>query len=373
MGSLEFSFAMAGLLGAGFGLARFLTDLPVGLLVERFGFAPIMHAGLALFVAGTVLSAVAPSFEVLLAARALLGLGSGAGNIVAILYLMQTGAASQRNRRANLYELSVIAGMAVSADVGGMVGGRWGWRWSFWVAAVVFAAAWVVAAGPVSRALGAAQTTLAGLPEPPKGGGHAAPPAASAMLAIYFAMFTQAFAWGGGIATLLPLYGGSGLGLSTEAIGRVMALAFWAEVCLLFPVGWATDAWGKLRIMLPGFLAIGIGVAAAPMTGGVMAYAAAFIVLTSGMSVWMTAPALLREQLGGRFRGRSAAFYRSVTDLGFIVSPAMVGWLIGRSGFPAAGATIAATVAVSLLLSLRFLGKAGRTAEAQRTQRSQWL
>ncbi|RPJ56780.1 MAG: MFS transporter, partial [Acidobacteria bacterium] len=296
MGGLDFSFAMAGLLGAAFGLARFLTDLPVGLLVERLGFAPIMHAGLALFVAGTVLSAVAPSFEAMLAARALLGFGSGAGNIVAILYLMQTGAASQRNRRANLYELSVIAGMAVSADLGGMVGGRWGWRWSFWVAAAVFAGAWVVAAGPVSRALGAVQATLAGPPEVPTGV-ERGKPAASVMLAIYFAMFTQAFAWGGGIATLLPLYGGSGLALSSEGIGRIMALAFWVEVCLLFPVGWATDAWGKLRIMLPGFFAIGIGVAAAPMAGGVVGYGAAFSLLTSGMSVWMTAPALLREQL----------------------------------------------------------------------------
>jgi hypothetical protein len=44
-----------------------------------------------------------------------------------------------------------------------------------------------------------------------------------------------------------------------------------------------------------------------------------------------------------------------VTDLGFIVAPAAVGWLIERSGFAAGAAAIATVLVVSILLSLCFL------------------
>lgn len=361
MGSLDLSFAEAGLLGAAFGLTRFATDLPIGLLVERLGFRRVLNAGMALFLAGTVLCAVAPSFAVMALARGLMGLATGAVNIVSILYLMHTGSPAQRGRRSNLYELAVIAGMAVSADLAGMIGGRWGWRWSFWGASLVLLAAWAMAAR-ISPALVGVEAAL--VAAQPAGKPAARTGLSTVMMAIYVAMFAQAFAWGGGISTLLPLYGGRGLALSSEAVGRSMAVAFWVEVALLFPVGWAADARGKVRVLIPGFAAILIGVLLVPASGGILGFGAAFVVLTSGMSVWMLVPALLREHLGRDFRGRSAGLYRLVSDLGFILGPATVGWLIGRYGFLAGAVAIAAVVLLSILLSLRFLAGRASTADA---------
>ncbi len=48
-------------------------------------------------------------------------------------------------------------------------------------------------------------------PAPPPQRMASGPP--GALLAIYALIFTQSFAWGGGIATLFPLYGGLELGL----------------------------------------------------------------------------------------------------------------------------------------------------------------
>ena len=141
-------------------------------------------------------------------------------------------------------------------------------------------------------------------------------PSPGPIATVYMLIFAQAFAWGGGISTLLPLYGGEALHLTPEAIGRSMAIAFWVEVCLLFPVGWAADVWGKTRVVLPGFVAMLVGTLAVPFTHGVWGYGIAFIFLVGGMSVWMAAPALLAEQLSGGFRGKGAGLYRLVTDLG---------------------------------------------------------
>jgi len=361
MGDLELSFAAAGLLGAAFGLTRFAADLPVGLLAERLGFRRILHAGMGVFLLGTVLSALAPSFGVMALARGLMGLASGTVNVVSILYLMHTGSPAQRSRRGNLYELSVIAGMAVSADLAGMIGARWGWRWSFWAAALAFAAAWAVVVR-ISPALTRVEACL--VPAKPGPAPAAQRPLSTTLVALYAAMFAQAFAWGGGISTLLPLYGGRGLDLSAEVVGRSMAIAFWVEVALLFPVGWAADATGKVRVLIPGFGAILLGALLAPASGGALTYGAAFVLFTAGMSVWMLVPALLREHLGGDFRGRAAGLYRLVTDLGFILAPAVVGWLIGRSGFLAGALAIALVLALSIALSLRFLTGAGRRTRA---------
>ena len=175
------------------------------------------------------------------------------------------------------------------------------------------------------------------------------------MATIYALIFAQAFAWGGGISTLLPLYGGDTLRLPPETIGRTMAIAFWVEVCLLFPVGWAADSWGKARVVLPGFVAMLLGTLILPLTREVWGYGIAFIFLVGGMSVWMAAPALLAEQMAGGFRGKGAGLYRLVTDLGFIVAPGVVGWLIGRFGFATGAAVIAVVLVVAIVLCLCYL------------------
>ncbi len=353
MEDLRLSFAGAGLLGTAFGLFRFLVDLPAGYLLERLGPRVVLHAAAGLLLLGTAVSALAHSFWAMFLARALLGTGSGMAMVFAILYLMRRGADVHRNRRANLYELSVIAGMAVSSQAGGLIAGSLGWRQSFAAATVVMTVAWVAGARGVlpgvrdlmqdgdTRATGDTRDGPAGSLGP--------------VATVYALIFAQAFAWGGGISTLLPLYGGEALHLTPEAIGRSMAIAFWVEVCLLFPVGWAADVWGKARVVLPGFLAMFVGTLAVPFSGGVWGYGIAFTLLVGGMSVWMAAPALLAEQLAGAFRGKGAGLYRLVTDLGFIVAPGAVGWLIGASGFAVGSAVIAVVLVAAIALSLRYL------------------
>jgi hypothetical protein len=97
------------------------------------------------------------------------------------------------------------------------------------------------------------------------------------------------------------------------------------------------------------------GTLAAPLTQGAGGYGMAFVLLVGGMSVWMAAPALLAEQSVGGFRGKGAGLYRLVTDFGFIVAPAAVGWLIGACGFAMAAAAIGLVLLVAIVLSIRYL------------------
>ena len=121
MDGLGLGFATAGLLGSAFGLARLVTDVPAGLVVERRGAAGVLHAGIGCLLAGTLLSAAATALPAMLAARALVGAGSGMTIVVSILFIMRRGPAAERTRRGNLYEVAVIGGTAASAWLGGAV------------------------------------------------------------------------------------------------------------------------------------------------------------------------------------------------------------------------------------------------------------
>jgi len=347
MDSLGLSFSSAGLLGMAFGLARFVVDLPAGILIERLGVVKVLHAAVGFLLLGTGLSAWAASLPAMLLARGLVGIGSGMSIVVSILYLMRRGSPGQRSRRGNVYEIAVIGGTAASAALGGAIAARLGWRWSFAMAGLVITLGWLIATIRV----------LPGVREALQPEGSLAPPhpqqrplaSWGMILPVYLATFSLAVGWAGGISTFLPLYGGRGLGLTPEILGRTMAIAYGIEVCLLVPIGWLSDVLGRVRVMVPGLLVMLAGILVVPNTQNVPTYTLACSLVVTGMTVWMNPPALLAERLPNGFRGKAAGLYRFVADLGYILSPLAIGWSIEFGGFRStalwlAGITLAAVL-----------------------------
>ena len=59
-----------------YGLSQGLLQLPCGWLSDRFGRKPVIAAGLLLFVAGSLLAATATTITMMIAARAVQGMGA---------------------------------------------------------------------------------------------------------------------------------------------------------------------------------------------------------------------------------------------------------------------------------------------------------
>ena len=340
VGALGLSLAAAGLLGTAFSLPRSLLALPAGMLVERIGPTAMMHAGMALVLAGTLVAAAASSLPVMALARALVGLGYGSTALVGIVYLMQAGPPNQRTRRGNMYEGALISANAVSGYLAGTVSVHAGWRWGFGAAAVAVGAGWLAAAWRVFPTIRSVLEMRTEIVEPaaPGPASHAAP---RSLFAIYLVAFGLAFGWAGAIVTLAPLYGSQTLGLDAAAIGRALAIGYVVEAVLLIPVGWAADTFGRLRVLLPGLAVLVAGVVLLPLTGGPSGYTLACTLVIVGMTVWMIPASLLAEHLHGRFGSRAVAIYRFITDLGMVAAPAIVGWLTGWRGFGMGAAAVA--------------------------------
>lgn len=159
-------------------LASTIVTAVVGKLGDTFGRKTVFQVAVLFFLAGSVLCGLAGSMSMLVASRALQGIGGGAITVTAVAVIGEVIPLRERGR----YQGALGAVFGVTTVVGPLLGGFFtdhlGWRWAFWVnvpiAVVVLAGAAVAipAMGRTSRpaidyagivlvGLGAAGLTLA--------------------------------------------------------------------------------------------------------------------------------------------------------------------------------------------------------------------
>ncbi|HZU65825.1 MAG TPA: MFS transporter [Ktedonobacteraceae bacterium] len=107
--------------------------LTIGRLADMIGRKPIWVSGLIIFTAGSAISGASISLGMLIAARALQGLGGAL--IMAISPAMLTSAfpPSERGRALGMNAVIVALGVSVGPTLGGIITENFTWRWIFYV------------------------------------------------------------------------------------------------------------------------------------------------------------------------------------------------------------------------------------------------
>ncbi len=104
-----------------------------GWAMDRFGAKQVWMGALALFMVGSILSSLAWSIEVLIAARVLQGIGGGL--MLPVLQTLLVNAAGKRNlgRMMALISLPALLGPILGPVLGGLILSQLSWHWIFWV------------------------------------------------------------------------------------------------------------------------------------------------------------------------------------------------------------------------------------------------
>jgi MFS family permease len=116
-------------------LPSIAVGIPLGFLIDRFSRARLLAIFTALEVLGSVLTALAPTFAVLLLARALIGSMQSANSMNASALVAEFVSPTKRGRTLMILGVVQMAGISVAFALGGQLltffgAAHNGWRWS---------------------------------------------------------------------------------------------------------------------------------------------------------------------------------------------------------------------------------------------------
>jgi EmrB/QacA subfamily drug resistance transporter len=107
--------------------------LTVGRLSDMVGRTPIWTAGLAIFTLGSVVCGAAPSLRLLIAARALQGIGAALILAVSTAILIESVPPTERGHALGWSAGAVAIGFSAGPTLGGLLTEYLSWRWIFYV------------------------------------------------------------------------------------------------------------------------------------------------------------------------------------------------------------------------------------------------
>lgn len=122
-------------------------QLVYGPISDKVGRRPMLLFGMALFVAASLLAALAPSIEVLIAARLLQAVGGAAGVVLARAMVRDVFDRETSASVISYITMAFVVAPMVAPAIGGYIDTHGGWRMGFWLltalGALVLAASWV--------------------------------------------------------------------------------------------------------------------------------------------------------------------------------------------------------------------------------------
>jgi putative MFS transporter len=345
----EFSLAPAqiGLVASAGFVGMFLGAAISGRLADRFGRRLIFQATLILFSIGAVLSAIAPTFETLLAARVIAGLGLGGELPVVATLVSEFSPRAQRGRMIVLLESFWAYGTLAAGLVAIFVLPQFGWRGAFLVAALpALYVAYLRFALPesprylaqrgrtaeadaivrrVERAGGGALLTLGAAVAPARSGRTGIAELWSPALAKRTAMLW--ILWFGIVFTYygIFLYVPSLLaarGLSEVRSNEFFFLSTIAQIPGYFSAAWLVERWGRKPTLVTYLLGTAVAALLFGTAGtGIVAFIALALLSFFNLGAWGVVYTYSPELYPTAIRATGAGVAAAVGRIGGIIGP----------------------------------------------------
>jgi MFS transporter, DHA1 family, multidrug resistance protein len=116
-----------------FFIAVAISQLLWGPLSDQFGRRPVIIAGMALFVLGSILCLLAPTIETLIAARAIQGAGGCAGLVLARAIVRDLHGPNQAASMIGYVSMGMAVMPTIAPAIGGLLDQFYGWQGGFFL------------------------------------------------------------------------------------------------------------------------------------------------------------------------------------------------------------------------------------------------
>lgn len=352
---LHESVATVGLLVSAYSLPYAVLASIFGPMSDRFGRKIVLVGGMGLFATGAGLSAAAPGYLSLMAARVAAGLGAAVFTPAAYAYIGDRSPPGERGRAMGTILTAIPLSLVLGVPLGGEAAATIGWQGAFLVVGVIALAAlgflWMI---PADRPRAAVDAHYADSFKRVLGN-HAV----LGTLAITLAWFTAAF----GLFTYLGEFFHAAFGLPTDRITLVFTAYGLVGVLATRLGARFIDAIGAKRSVMFGISAFGLAALALAWARGSLPLAVINLVLWAS-GIWFGFPAqqTIISELVPASRGAVMAFNNSALYLGSTLGPAVAGLVYTLGGFPLLGPWSALIALSALILAARILPADDRRA-----------
>jgi MFS family permease len=308
-----------GLVAAG-SVAGIVVAPLVGILADRYGRRVVLSSCLAIFGTFGGLAALSPSFEILIGARLLQGVGSAGLVNLAVVLIGDHWSGSERTRLVGRNAAVLTTGLAALPLLSGWVTEGFGWRVTFGiytVALLIAAVAWLVLDGWRPEHPPSVRDQIRGV------GAVVRQPAVVAFLTAGFMVFVMIF---GLFLTVFPVHLAEEFGMKAGARGVMIAIPAIGSTLMAFNLG-RIRSWISTKgvIVFSGsgfvvaFTTIGLAGAVAVVVVGAILY---------GASEGSLIPSLQDEAMEAspdEHRGAVVAVWVSAARAGQTVGPLIAG------------------------------------------------
>ncbi len=337
----EFTLAPAqvGLVASAGFVGMFLGAAISGRLADRYGRRLIFQATLVLFSIGAVLSALAPTFETLLAARVIAGLGLGGELPVVATLVSEFSPRAQRGRMIVLLESFWAYGTLAAGLIALFVLPQFGWRGAFIVAERGRAAEADAIVRRVERASGGALLTLGAAIAPLRSGRTSiaqlwSPAYARRSAMLWILWFGITFTYYGIFLYVPSLL--AARGLSEVRSNEFFFLSTIAQIPGYFSAAWLVERWGRKPTLVAYLLGTAVAAFLFGNAGtGTDAFVYAALLSFFNLGAWAIVYTYSPELYPTAIRATGAGIAAAVGRIGGIIGPFLTPVLVptlGQSG-----------------------------------------
>ena len=339
------SFSLVSLAVAAKGIGTLVTDLPSGVMLERFGSRKVMLLGVGVACLSLLLMGLIENYYVLVLLRLVSGAGTAMWMLSRMAFISEVIPLDVRGRALSAFGGVSRIGVFASPAIGGFVGAKLGLQTPFLLAAALAGVALVI--------------TLIYVPESRKQAQAAhRRPHWRTMAQIVRTYRRDLFAAGSaqilaqmiraGRELIVPLYGATVLGLDVAAVGVILTVSAAIDMSLFGIAGLLQDRMGRKWASVPSMIILGTGMAMVPLTVGYASLLAAAAIMGLGNGLGSGTMMTLGSDLAPRdAMGEFLGLWRLIGDGGNTGGPLVVGAVADLTGLGLAAIVLAGVGALA--------------------------